>query len=156
MSSWSEKWADPRLDSKTGFHMGKQDCKDHKDFWIEIDLKKPSQVSQIILKRRADNDLPELQKNANYAMSERLIEMIKIEFNSGNEKWVQYKDGALIPTGQSKEDKAEVERIMDLEPFVAVGVKIWFPAEHSKTKFNEGYIGGRIDILAAEEEDNNA
>ena len=86
LSSWSDQWDKPQLDSKSGFHMGKKDCKDHKDFWIEIDLKKPAEVSQIILKRRADNDNPDLQKEK-YSMSERLIDNIKVEFNSGNDKW---------------------------------------------------------------------
>jgi hypothetical protein len=103
-SSWSEPWSALKLDSKTGFHMGKADSKDHKDFWIQVDLKKPSEVSQVILKRRADTDKPGLEK---FAMSERIVDMIKVEYSNGNDKWVQYKDGALIPTGQKKEDKAE-------------------------------------------------
>ena len=148
-SKWSEPWAALRLDSKTGFHMGQQDCKDKKDFWIQFDLKKPSEVSQVILKRRADNDKPQLQKES-FSMSDRLIDMIKVEYKNGNEKWTQYKDGALIPTGQKPEDKAELERVMELEPFVANAIKITFPAKHSHTKFDEGYIGGRIDLLAAE------
>jgi hypothetical protein len=148
-SKWSEPWAALRLDSKTGFHMGQQDCKDKKDFWIQFDLKKPSEISQVILKRRADNDKPQFQKES-FSMSDRLIDMIKVEYKNGNEKWTQYKDGALIPTGQKPEDKAELERVMELEPFVANAIKITFPANHSHTKFDEGYIGGRIDLLAAE------
>lgn len=81
--------------------------------------------------------------------------MIKVEFTNGNDTWVEYKDGALIPTGQQTEDKAELERVMELEPFVATGVKIVFPAAHSHTKFDEGYIGGRIDLLAAEQVEQN-
>jgi len=58
LSSWSKPWALPRLDSTTGFHMGSADCKAHKDFWIEAKFAQSSDVYQVILKRRADNDKP--------------------------------------------------------------------------------------------------
>lgn len=53
------EWATPGLDSKTGFHNSKEDSKDHKNFWIEIDLKRSSEVQKVILMRRGDIDKAE-------------------------------------------------------------------------------------------------
>jgi hypothetical protein len=41
-SNWSAEWTKPRLDSTTGFHNSKESAEKNKDFWIEIDMKKPS------------------------------------------------------------------------------------------------------------------
>jgi hypothetical protein len=54
MSQHSDAWSNPRLDSTTGAHIGAEDQKNEKDYWIELDFTKPSEVYQVILKRRAD------------------------------------------------------------------------------------------------------
>ena len=50
-SEWSENWNKARLDSNTGFYNSEKSASQKKDYWIEIEMKKPSEVHQIILSK---------------------------------------------------------------------------------------------------------
>ena len=75
--------------------MSSDDCKNKKDFWIETKFAQSSEVYQVILKRRADNDRE--PNHTNLKMGGRIIDSIKVEYFDQDE-WKSYKDGALLPT----------------------------------------------------------
>ena len=79
-------------------------------------------------------------------MDQRLIDAIKIEYFDEDE-WKFYKGGALLATNMLPETKADEELKINLEHFTASSVKIWFPANAAHTAWNEGYIGGRFDLM---------
>lgn len=58
--------------------MSSDDCKNKKDFWIETKFAQSSEVYQVILKRRADNDRE--PNHTNLKMGGRLIDSIKVEY----------------------------------------------------------------------------
>ena len=53
-SQWNKWNADPRLNSATMAHIGKDALNSKKDWWIEIDFAQTHEVYQVILKRRGD------------------------------------------------------------------------------------------------------
>ena len=78
-----------------------------------IDLGKETEVTQVLLKKR-----PDYFKHPEWKLTERVIHKIKVEYNNGK-KWIQYKDGVLLETGQTRADDAEKIREINLIPFNA-------------------------------------
>ena len=97
-------------------------------------------------------DINTASKKAEYSIKKRLIHAIQLEFWKNNE-WHNYEEGALLKTGQEEEDDAHKEREIKIDkPFKTNKIKVHFPATQSQTKFEEGYIGGRIELLVVEDE----
>jgi len=145
-SMWNKKWGHPELNSVTGFHIGHKEVKTNADFWVMIDFDKLTEVTQVLLKKRAD-----YFKHSDWKLTNRVIHKIKIEYNDG-ENWVQYKDGAHIATGQTKLDEAEKVREINLIPFNATKVKVHFP----RSERNNQWCDGRIDLLVTGAEGQNS
>jgi hypothetical protein len=101
-SFWNKKWSHLELNSVTGFHLGHKEVKTHADFWVMVDLGKETEVTQVLLKKR-----PDYFKHPEWKLTERVIHKIRVEYTTDGKKWLQYKDGALLATGQTKADHAE-------------------------------------------------
>ena len=117
MSSWNKDYANPRLDSPTTACLKKSDGDAYKDYWIETDFTKPAEVYQLILKRRADMT-PEKNPLTNTH--------VKVQYQDADtKKWIYYKNGALIPTGETSSTPTEFETKINLFPFRAMAVAVW-------------------------------
>lgn len=142
-SMWNQKWSHLELNSVTGFHLGHKEVKTHADFWVMIDLAKETEVTQVLLKKR-----PDYFKHPEWKLTERVIHNVKVEYFDGK-NWVQYKDGALLATGQTRADEAEKIREINLIPFNATKVKVWFP----RSERNNQWCDGRLDLVVTAEEE---
>jgi hypothetical protein len=143
-SEWSEDWSKARLDSKTGFHNSKESAQDKKDFWIEIEMRKPSEVVQLILSKIHFEKNHDDWRNIIYSG-------VMIDYLDGS-NWKSYKKGQLVKTGQMERDDSDAKLMIDLEPFTATKVKIMIPngqIPHNSANANN-YIGGRVDLKVHE------
>ena len=140
---WNKKWSKIELNSKSGFHLGHKEVKKHADFWVMVNLGKPTEVTQVLLKKR-----PDYFKHPEWKLTERVIHKIRVEYFDGT-NWVQYKDGALLATGQTRADEAEKIREINLIPFNATKVKVHFP----RSERNNQWCDGRLDLLVTAEEE---
>jgi len=143
-SEWSADWAKPRLDSSTGFHNSKEASEQKKDFWIVIEMRKPSEVIQVILSKI------HYEKNHD-DYKERLFEGIKIEYLEGSD-WKSYKSGKIIKTGEMDRDATDAKLMIDVDPFIASKVRVTIPADQvpQNAANAKNYIGGRIDLRVIE------
>jgi hypothetical protein len=93
---WSKNWADPSLDSNTGAHISREEMNGKEDYWMEEKFANPSEVYQVILKRRPDSMRMKGQN--------RINTQIKVQYKDPKtEKWGYYEDGALLPTGETED-----------------------------------------------------
>ena len=149
-SQWSEKWANPLLGSGFGFHNSKEAAEKREDFWIEINLQKPSQVQQVIIQKRGDFDLYKCEEGK----QKDVIHRVRLDFQNEG-VWSTYKDGVLLETGQDANDTANVERRIYIdEQFIANKVRVFFPSAET-TGAGEGYISGRVDVVVVEQEEDS-
>ena len=143
-SEWSGSWNKPRLDSGTGFHNSKESGESNKDFWIEIEMKKPSEVHQVILSKIHFEKNHDDWRNVIYSG-------IKIEYLDGSD-WKSYKNGKIVRTGQMERDDSDAKLMIDVESFIASKVRITIPIDQVPP--NEAnakhYIGGRVDLRVTE------
>ena len=143
-SSWSADWAKPRLDSSSGFHNSKEASEEKKDFWIEIEMKKPSEVHQVILSKINFGKDHDDWRN-------RIYSGIKIEYQVGSD-WVSYKNGKVVRTGQMERDDSDAKLMIDVVPFIASNVRITIPNDTLPPNDANAkhYIGGRVDLRVTE------
>ena len=107
------------------------------DYWIETDFDKPLDVYAVILKRRAD------ATPTNWAAKE-LNSHIYVEYKHPDTgKWVWYQGTRenYLPTGAQMSDEADKELKINLEPFKATSVAVWFRSQ------NYIWISARMDVL---------
>lgn len=104
-SQLSEKWTTVNLGSALGFHNSEEASKGHKDFWLEIAFKKPSQVQQIIIQKRGDWE----SCGCDDGKKKCIINKVRIDYLDGN-VWKNYKEGVLLDTAQDQNDTANFER----------------------------------------------
>ena len=141
-SQWNAAWSNPRLDSTTAAHVSKADGAASKDFWIETDFDKAHDVYQVILKRRADT-------MSSAVLKYRTNHHIKVQYKDPDtKKWVWYQGDAnnLLPTGQTENTPAEEELKINLFPFKALGVAVWFPS------VEDPWISARLDFVVTKQE----
>jgi len=103
-------WRNPRLDSNTAAHISVADAKAKKDYWIEVDLQTPATVYAVVLKRRADTTKEGYDANTLNALKSRANQRIKVQYLDVNtNKWVFYRDGEALMTGETVDTGADVE-----------------------------------------------
>ena len=136
-SQHSKAWANPRLDSPSGAHIQSEQGMKREDYWIETDFDKPLDVYAVILKRRADS-------TPTNSVGKELNSHIYVQYkdpSSGQWVWYQGKKENYLPTGAQVSDEAEKELKINLEPFKATAVAVWFRSQ------NYIMIAARMDVL---------
>lgn len=99
--------------------MSEADINNKKDFWIEIDFTQVHQVYQVILKKR--------NKDMNPADNVNPTIWIQYQDPADNRwRWYAHNNGVL-KTGETADTDPEFETKINLIPFSAKGVVIWFP-----------------------------
>lgn len=134
MSSWDYNWRNPRLDGRFGAHISKADGNAKKPYWIEVDFLQDATVYAVVLKRRGDG-----------AVKERVNSQIKVQYLPvDSSDWVYYKDGEVLPTGETKDTETDAETQINLEPFRAKSVAVWIMS-------SQQWIGARADFIISPE-----
>ena len=135
-SYWDNNWKYPRLDSKTGIHIGQNQAGKTQYWTTEFagDGSKKYQVDTLMYMTRADR-------------STQYLTAVKIEYFDGKQ-WKSYKNGEWLKTGAKSSFPASKIYNVWLEPPIngATKVRIVADKEHAV-----GTVSGRFDWVTAEE-----
>ena len=125
-------------------HIGKDALNSKKDWWIEIDFTQTHEVYQVILKRRGD---------ALKSYKDRTNPTIWIQYQDPDDnkwKWYPHNNG-VASTGETPDTDPEAETKINLIPFKARGVAIWFPYNKQQP-----VVAARCDVLVSKPEPEGA
>ena len=112
------------LDGDTGFHNHESTYEDlNSEFWVSVIF--PSDETLLVKKM-------DLQKRGDGGYPLNTISNIRLKYLSENDEWIDYMDGADIPTGQTADDTTNFKReILFSDPMLAKQVKVYFLCDGS-------------------------